>query len=154
MYICTYFSNNLKPDMADWAHVASVTFGMWYWIPWCFIFQVFFEIIWTCNKMNTVCASVNHLMMGILNLSGEIRCIFESDDQWWRPNIGIDHHQIAHIIIWLISNLSKFVTIFNSSNKSIHHLRTDTYSTRGGNNWIRELICVCALKPSESFQFC
>ena len=39
------------------------------------------KIFWTFKKMNTVCASVNHLMMGIFNLSGEIRCIFESDDQ-------------------------------------------------------------------------
>ena len=115
--------------------------------------------------MNTVCASVNHVMMGIFNLSGEIRCIFESDDQWWRPNIGIDHHQIAHIIIWLISNLSKFVTIYNSSNKSIRQLRTNTHSVLPvggtkkffGKNWIWELISVCQLlnplNPFNSIEF-
>ena len=33
----------------------------------------------------------------------------------WRPNIGIDHHQITHIIIPLINHLSNFVTIYNSN---------------------------------------
>ena len=58
----------------------------------------------------------------IFNLSGVCWGVWSDvfcRDHRWRPNIGIDHHQIAHIIIALISNLSKFVTIYNSSNRFI-----------------------------------
>ena len=58
----------------------------------------------------------------IFNLSGVWWWVWSDvfcPDHRWRPNISIDHHQIAHIIILLISNLSKFVTIYNSSNRFI-----------------------------------